>query len=252
MTRNGKIARLPRCFREDLNQRLSDGEQGKSLVTWLNTNSEVQEVLELYFDGRPITEQNLSEWKQGGYQEWLRHQENLEWSRHAVEEAEELAGDEDPMPLSDRMGPLAALALGKLIRTACSTKLDSPADRLELLEVIRELTALRGSDHRAARLKMDFRRWEEECAKLEKDAQRRELWEPIEFLQMVQSREQFVSLMAGGGTPEQEQKLRDHLKVGPRKTPRAEAPAAGSAAAAPPAQSDPIQVNPTASNQPTP
>ena len=242
MTRNGKIARLPRCFREDLNQRLSDGEQGKSLVAWLNSNFEVKEVLDLYFDGRPITEQNLSEWKQGGYQEWLRHQENLEWARNAVEEAEELAGDEDPMPLSDRMGPLAALALGKIIRAAGTEELNTPAGRKELLEAIRELTALRGSDHRATRLEMELRRWEEERAKLETDAQHRELWEPIHFLRMVQNREQFVSFMASGGTPEQEQKLRDHLKMGPRKTPRGET-------ATPASQSDPIRPNPTESNQ---
>jgi len=32
MTRNGKIARLPAALREELNQRLLDGEQGKPWV----------------------------------------------------------------------------------------------------------------------------------------------------------------------------------------------------------------------------
>jgi hypothetical protein len=36
MTRNGKIARLPAATREELNQRLLDGERGKHLVLWLN------------------------------------------------------------------------------------------------------------------------------------------------------------------------------------------------------------------------
>ena len=35
MTRNGKIARLPREIRDELNRRLDDGGQGKDLVEWL-------------------------------------------------------------------------------------------------------------------------------------------------------------------------------------------------------------------------
>ena len=66
MTRNGKIARLPREIRDRLNERIRDGEPGTKLVPWLNSILEVQEVLEAYFSERPITEQNLSEWKQGG------------------------------------------------------------------------------------------------------------------------------------------------------------------------------------------
>jgi hypothetical protein len=36
VTRNGKIARLPRAMRDGLNRRLRDGEEGKKLVAWLN------------------------------------------------------------------------------------------------------------------------------------------------------------------------------------------------------------------------
>ena len=38
MTRNGKIARLPRAIRDELSRRLQDGEPGKHLVQWLNWN----------------------------------------------------------------------------------------------------------------------------------------------------------------------------------------------------------------------
>ncbi len=44
-TRNGKIARLSKQVRHDLNGRLQDGEPGKQLVEWLNRLPEVQEVL---------------------------------------------------------------------------------------------------------------------------------------------------------------------------------------------------------------
>src|SRR5476651_1910754 len=70
-TRNGKIARLPLEIREQLNTRLADGEPGNRLVEWLNSNPDVMKVMQDQFDGRPINENNLSEWRSGGYEEWL-------------------------------------------------------------------------------------------------------------------------------------------------------------------------------------
>src|SRR5208282_4794000 len=67
MTRVGKIAHLPHDIREQLNRRLMDGETGRDLVAWLNSLPETQRVTLALFDGRPVSEQNLSEWKQGGY-----------------------------------------------------------------------------------------------------------------------------------------------------------------------------------------
>jgi hypothetical protein len=70
MTRTGKIARLPAPIRELLNHRLFNGHSGRVLVKWLNSLPEVQDVLRQFFDGRPISPQNLSEWKNGGYRDW--------------------------------------------------------------------------------------------------------------------------------------------------------------------------------------
>ena len=78
MTRNGKIARLPKEIREQLNQRLDDGKQGKDLVSWLNSLPEVQSVLATLFGGQAINKHNLSQWRKGGYREWLAKQEWLE------------------------------------------------------------------------------------------------------------------------------------------------------------------------------
>ena len=77
MTRKGKIARLPRAIRDELNRRLDDGEQGVRLVEWLNGLPEVKKVLESDFEGRAITEDNLAEWKNGGFLDWQAQQETL-------------------------------------------------------------------------------------------------------------------------------------------------------------------------------
>jgi hypothetical protein len=53
--------------REELNQRLRDGESGKGLVEWINDLPEVKTALQREFGGRPIREQSISEWKQGGF-----------------------------------------------------------------------------------------------------------------------------------------------------------------------------------------
>ena len=70
MTRNGKIARLPAAIRSELNQRLLDGKEGKELVEWLNSLPAVQAILQAKFEGKPISENNLSQWRNGGYAAW--------------------------------------------------------------------------------------------------------------------------------------------------------------------------------------
>ena len=42
---NGKIARLPKAVRHELNCRLSEGEPGASVVGWLNERDDVKMVL---------------------------------------------------------------------------------------------------------------------------------------------------------------------------------------------------------------
>jgi hypothetical protein len=77
-SRTGKIARLPLAIRQQLNQRLQNGEQGKLLVQWLNGLPEAQAVLASQFGGQPILEQNLSAWKKGGYRDWEEEQRTLQ------------------------------------------------------------------------------------------------------------------------------------------------------------------------------
>ena len=76
MTRKGKIARLPDKIRQEINQRLLNGEQAKNIIQWLNDLPEVKQVLGQIFDGEPVSASNLTEWKQGGYLEW-KQQKNI-------------------------------------------------------------------------------------------------------------------------------------------------------------------------------
>ncbi len=51
---------------------------------------EVVKVLAAEFDGHPMREQNLSEWRKGGYREWLAGQEAREILGEMVAEGGEL------------------------------------------------------------------------------------------------------------------------------------------------------------------
>jgi hypothetical protein len=156
MTRTGKIARLPRPIREQLNRRLEDGEPGVSALEWLNALPEVQAVLQASFAGRPVSEQNLSEWKLGGYLEWQQHQESLALARELAAHAGELtqaAGDS----LADTASPLLAARYVAILKTL-SAAAGTPDDWKALRELCSDLVALRKGDHSAERLKLERER----------------------------------------------------------------------------------------------
>lgn len=162
MTRNGKIARLPCSIREELNRRLRDGEPSKNLVELLNSLPKVQEVLAEEFGRRPINEQNLSEWKQGGYEDWLQHQETRAWVQQLADqsaEIEEVTGD---FSVTDWLSAPLAFALGRWLQTAAAKAPDDPKQIQTLLFVAREVIRLRRSDHSEQRLRLERERWEEE------------------------------------------------------------------------------------------
>ena len=111
MKRRGKIARLPREIRQELNERLHEDEIGKSLAEWLNGLPEVQAVLKAHFEGALITEQNISEWRKRGYAEWVEHEEALEVAVRLGERAQEWKGKDLP-PMSEA---LAYWLMGQLL-----------------------------------------------------------------------------------------------------------------------------------------
>ncbi len=88
MTRKGKIARLPHPIREQVNRRLQDGEEGKSIAQWLNTLPEALAVIAAEFDRQPINENNVSNWKQGGYRDWEAAQPSIDAIQSVIERSD--------------------------------------------------------------------------------------------------------------------------------------------------------------------
>ena len=77
-TRKGKIASLPLVIREEVNQRLLDGQKAPQILPWLNSDERVLKILDELWGEEPISPQNLSEWRQGGYQDFKKRLEQIE------------------------------------------------------------------------------------------------------------------------------------------------------------------------------
>ncbi len=161
ITRVGKIARLPHSIRDELNQRLFNGALGPELAKWLNALPEVQEILATSFAGSPINRQNLTEWRQGGYQDWLVHQEReLRIQRINEENAglkqHENKGNEDLFENSAR------IALAELMADMDTLHQLQGDDRLKRLRtLIGELSHLQNAYNRSRRTGLAWVKWNE-------------------------------------------------------------------------------------------
>ena len=173
LCRRGKIARLPHAVRGELNLRLHDGESGRGLVLWLNELPEVKAALKREFDGIAITEQNLSDWRLGGFRDWVAKSEAEElmadtlgegWdakcvggSRNSSSRKGSREKDGEVESDSDRVAEwffpyYVAATRGQL------TAAETPNERWSVLRIIcADLAGLRRSDHYVERLRI----WQE-------------------------------------------------------------------------------------------
>ncbi len=169
MTRNGKIARLTREIRDSLNRRLQDGEPGVRLVAWLNGLPDTQRVLATDFGGRNISEQNLSEWKAGGYRDWLARQETLAQARELAADAKELTAATDGK-LTDHLATVLAARYAAALSSWDGEVTEEFRRKLRLLRSLcQDIVELRRGDHSGARLNLEQERLTREREKTEEE-----------------------------------------------------------------------------------
>ena len=155
MLRKGKIARLPRPMRNELNRRLADNEDGGVLLNWLNAAPEVKDLLARDFAGEPISKQNLYEWRQGGFAEWQARQDLLEHIHDFAADAEEL-DDATNGRLLDGMATAVAVRYATTIANWDGTDNEAIRGQLRILRSFsQDIIALRRSHQGAVRLKID-------------------------------------------------------------------------------------------------
>jgi hypothetical protein len=227
MTRLGKIARLPRKLREELNVRLQNGEVGTELVEWLNGLEAAQKVLKARFEGRPISEQNLSEWKQGGYEDWGRHQENCAYAAMLMEMSSDLEEEAGEKRLEERLVAPLAMGLARLLREAEEMPA-GPERHKMILEVARQLSQLRRDSLLAERVRIERDRWEEKLSEIcQREHQEAEQAARSEVI-MQQTMKEFPHLRFGLRRKEAENSP-EEPPVRPKRKTRGERPVAEAA-----------------------
>lgn len=146
----GKISRLPKTIREQLNRRLEDNEPSSDILPWLNGLVRVKKILAAQFHGAPITEQNLSTWRAGGYEHWEKKQEPLAGHKDLAEDAKDFtrAGGDG---LARGAASVAAARILKLLDTLPPDK-SSTAD---LVKIAYAVAALFNADQNQVRLRFE-------------------------------------------------------------------------------------------------
>ena len=146
--RRGKIARLPLRLRVELNRRIRDVQPGSEILAWINAQPVAVAVLSAQFEGAPVSPQNLSEWRDGGYAEWLDHQDKTERIRSLAKLSMDLAQASG----GDISAGSAAIAGGRLL------SMIEAADEDQLTVLIDKVATLRNTEIAAGTLKLKGQR----------------------------------------------------------------------------------------------
>ena len=154
--RTGKIARLPITIRTEINVRLRNGQTGGQILPWLNGLPDVQAVLGALFDGDPINAENLSQWRRGGYADWLSDRDEIDDIRDLSAFSVDLANAAGGHLAA---GPLARLT-GKLHLAI------EQADLKSLPDLIEAATKLRKQEIDAAKVALDKVKTDQKAAEL--------------------------------------------------------------------------------------
>jgi hypothetical protein len=179
-TRTGKIARLPVSIRTQLNERLLDGHEGPELLDWLNALPAVQEVLEQKFKGVPVSKQNLSEWRQGGFQDWLLMRELCGEAEGLAEAADEMAGARPGVTVIDNVATILATRLGSLLARWNGEVDEQVEARAKFLNnLCRSVVRLQRSTHESNRDRLAEAIGAEEAEQRRKWAKRNQMLMPL-------------------------------------------------------------------------
>ena len=130
----GKIDTLPADLRNEINARLDDGQTGAEILPWLNDLPAVKAHLQKKFSGAAITDQNLSNWRLGGYQTHTERREKSLRARELADYARTLG-----VSSADILSGGSAIAGGMILETL--ENLDSTQQTALLIEKPENLPA---------------------------------------------------------------------------------------------------------------
>ncbi len=152
----GKITRLPSDLREQVNRRLADGQPASLILPWLNGLPEVQQLLKEQFDSEPISQQNLSAYRQYGFRRWQLRQHALAFAAEAENDSR-AANDNGAPVLVDQLVNYTTLRFAAAAQTAANPD-DPEQDLRQTRHLLADVVALRRGELIAKRLALEQRR----------------------------------------------------------------------------------------------
>lgn len=157
----GKIANLPARIREALNRRLHDGQPASVILPWLNALPEVIAVMKERFDGEPVSDQNLSNWRTGGFLKWQTESAEIEKTKDLAAFSAELA-EAAGLGISKAAKALAAGRIMAKLQTA-----GEDMDLESLLGLTKAAKDLHAADIAEAGLNLDERKADQKDKELD-------------------------------------------------------------------------------------
>lgn len=111
MARHGKIARLKHEHRTHVNEMLRDGASAARVIAFVQKLADAGERDANGDPIEPLNDQNVTNWREGGFREWLKEQERLADMRHKREFALEIVRQNEGSKLQEATLHLAASQL---------------------------------------------------------------------------------------------------------------------------------------------
>ena len=172
----GKLSRLPLHLRDQLNLRLANGETDKTLLPWVNSLPELKAIIKDYFDGEPVSEQNLSDYRRHSFRKWEMRQAALAFSAEA--QAELPPSSQEQLPVQPIVNQLVHwISLRFAAAAHNSTIPEDPETELrQIRQFLADILALRRGDLSAQRIHLEQQRLSIEQSK-NKDTLETLFWE---------------------------------------------------------------------------
>jgi hypothetical protein len=136
--------------------RLASGEPANALLPWLNNLPELRPILEADFHAEPVSEQNLSEYRQHSFRKWQMRQSALEFATEA--QADAAPSSHVPAePLVNHLVHWISLRFAAAAHT--STISDDPQTELrQIRQFLADIVALRRGDLISRRIHLEQQR----------------------------------------------------------------------------------------------
>jgi hypothetical protein len=201
MTRKGKIARLPHALRTEVNTRLHNGQTGPVILKWLNSQPAAKKVWAEHFAGVAASEQNLSEWRTGGYREWLSRQERTEHLKTLSQFARDAANAGGN--LADGAAAIIGGHILEALETAGNIAITGGSDDANkdpaagLAKMAAAVATLQNSANAREKLALDKKRVSQKDKSLDIDREKLELQTCRAFIQWAKNPEIIAILDSG-------------------------------------------------------